>query len=463
MPRPTRSRIAAALGAVLLTLVLLELGSCALFERIAGEPFDRAVLAAERAAVLAQTRAELGPARGAEATVAPHPYVGYVGRPGSAVRYFTLGDGSPVYNEYGMLSARDRAFPSRTGPDRLVIGVLGGSVAELFANTQEAVLERYLRQFVPGFDREVVMISLGTGGWKQPQGLYELEYALLLGFQFDVVVAIDGFNDLVFATLNAKDGIQPVFPSGYHMGFLYQLETRGVLAPRTVEALHEYYASQRSLARVLSWVDAPLLRRSAFANLVGAVWLRRGTRRAQELRFRATMDMPKEVDPELRGPRRPWPRNPYKMAARLWRDASLMTDSVCRARGIPYVHLLQPNQYVEGSKPLSDEERERAYRPDHPWGQQARRGWKFLAAAGAQLRKRGVAFYDLTMIFQKRHETLYLDDCCHFGRLGNEILAANLARILERELGASLAAPAPRPDPSAAPPAPAPGDLAEPD
>ena len=40
----------------------------------------------------------------------------------------------------------------------------------------------------------------------------------------------------------------------------------------------------------------------------------------------------------------------------LWRDSSLQLARTCGANGIEYYHFLQPNQYFEGSKPLSAEE-----------------------------------------------------------------------------------------------------------
>lgn len=77
-------------------------------------------------------------------------------------------------------------------------------------------------------------------------------------------------------------------------------------------------------------------------------------------------------------------------------------------------------------------------KPDQPWGRHARVGYRFLRAEGRALRESGVAFYDLTGIFRDRHETVYADDCCHLNGLGNRILSAHLARILERELGPVL-------------------------
>jgi len=37
---------------------------------------------------------------------------------------------------------------------------------------------------------------------------------------------------------------------------------------------------------------------------------------------------------------------------------------------------------------------------------------------------------DLTMVFEDVDETLYVDDCCHFNQLGNEVVARALAQFI---------------------------------
>ncbi len=51
-----------------------------------------------------------------------------------------------------------------------------------------------------------------------------------------------------------------------------------------------------------------------------------------------------------------------------------------------------------------------------------------LRERGADLGAPGVRFRDLTMIFQPYDEPIYTDDCCHFGRRGNEIVARAIAQ-----------------------------------
>jgi hypothetical protein len=83
---------------------------------------------------------------------------------------------------------------------------------------------------------------------------------------------------------------------------------------------------------------------------------------------------------------------------------------------------LQPNQYDEGSKPLSSQEKLEFFRVDHPYRQGARKGYPELRATGQLLTQEGVAFHDLSGIFREDPETAYRDDCCHLSPHGSRIL-----------------------------------------
>jgi lysophospholipase L1-like esterase len=107
---------------------------------------------------------------------------------------------------------------------------------------------------------------------------------------------------------------------------------------------------------------------------------------------------------------------------------------LCAARGIPYHHFLQPNQYVPGSKPLTLEERTRFTRDDHPYRQAVLDGYPELRKAGEELRRSGVAFHDLTDLFADEERTVYGDDCCHLNAYGNRRLAEAVAAALRQDL-----------------------------
>jgi hypothetical protein len=435
----------AALLALAVGLALLELGSLLLFERLTGTPFDRGRLAEERSQRIEALLGEFGEA--GEEDAAPslyrfHPYLGFVGTPGG--RPWSRGPVAlrgTAFNAFGMASRYGHPYPYRKRRGELVVAVLGGSVAEIFANTAQEPLRDALAQLDPRFaSRELVLLSLATGGFKQPQQLFALQYALLLGFEIDLVLNIDGFNDLVFAVENAGDGIHPLFPSGFHTGLIgkspssrFDLATLGLFA-----SLHR--ASTQEL-RVLSFVDGTPQRFSIFFNLLAE----RLTRGYESERGRARYELARlaqeGMPDEFRGPPYAPGVDSVVAAARLWRRASELTDAACRAAGIAYVHVLQPNQYVEGSKQLSAQELRVAWRPETYLARTARRGYGALRHEGRELARAGISFHDFTMIFRELGGDIYTDTCCHFGPRGNEILARELAPILLQELAVSPGGP----------------------
>ncbi len=46
----------------------------------------------------------------------------------------------------------------------------------------------------------------------------------------------------------------------------------------------------------------------------------------------------------------------------------------------------------------------------------------------------GVAYFDLTTIFQDVTDTVYIDDCCHFNQEGRDILAREVTRRIVEAL-----------------------------
>jgi len=487
-----RARRLSRLALVLiLTIGVVEVCTWLLFEPLTGAPFSYADLAAARATRIAAIDAQLGgegsspgtagfkngsaSAAGAVATpsaggadtaedgapaetggtdtaedgapaeaddaddrrklglVRFHPYLGYTGRPGA----HPWGDTLAPYNDFGFFSISRRPYPFRGQVGDLVIGVAGGSVAEIFANRAEPMLQAALDDL--GVGRRVVLIALGTGGYKQPQQLYAVEYALLAGFNFDLVLNLDGYNDVVLAAANADDGIHPLYPSGYHTAMLARLAQHR-LDPAIIESLADTYRAYRAERTVLSWIGTWPYRRSVFLNALAAEYSAYSQRRIEALQYAMVGQALAGADDALRGP--PFhAEDVYAAAADAWAASSRMLHAALRERGIPYVHVLQPNQYVEGSKPLTEHERATAYAPDYDWSRHARQGYPYLIRAGQALAAEGEPYYDLTMVFAGVNEDLYIDVCCHFNPRGNEILARAIAPAIARAVAPAAVSP----------------------
>lgn len=61
----------------------------------------------------------------------------------------------------------------------------------------------------------MTVLNLGQGGWKQPQQLLALNYFLSLGQRFDVIVNLDGFNEIALGYHNHLSGIDYSLPSAH--------------------------------------------------------------------------------------------------------------------------------------------------------------------------------------------------------------------------------------------------------
>src|SRR5262249_23951485 len=103
------------------------------------------------------------------------------------------------------------------GPGRVVVGILGGSVACQFAVNGTARLEAELSKSSEFANRRLIFVNLALGGYKQPQQLMTLAYLLSLGAEFDLVLNIDGFNEVALYELeNASHHVFPAFPRSWH-------------------------------------------------------------------------------------------------------------------------------------------------------------------------------------------------------------------------------------------------------
>ncbi len=108
----------------------------------------------------------------------------------------------------------------------------------------------------------------------------------------------------------------------------------------------------------------------------------------------------------------------YADLARNLSLSSLQMSTITRAYEFEYFHCLQPNHYVNNSKPMSDEEKANAIIEKHPYRKGVIRGYPELINEGKWLIEKGVNFYDLTQMFASNTAILYRDPCCHLNQQG---------------------------------------------
>jgi hypothetical protein len=375
-----------------------------------------------------------------------HPYLGWSRRPAAALQSLvplqrTFPDGPP--SDWYRRNNRANAFGFRSeiedyrevGEEDFVIGIFGGSVANQLALLGGDTIVAALSQRRPELGGKIRILNFGLGGYKQPQQTILLLEMILLGVPFDVVVNLDGFNEVALGAGDAAAGHHPIFPHRPH--HLRTVEfSSGQPTHAAIELSAAILKARRESRRWREWLGAGPGRSALVAALVG-LRLQALARRAAEAEHAlqypsGTGQVPAmaRIDaPCLSGGAGCW-----RLIADLWERSSLAMAALARAEGALYLHLLQPHQYLKGSKRLTAEERRVAYAPRHPWSRAVARGYPHLRRRVPLLLQAGVRFHDLTGAFRSRTETLYEDSCCHFNSRGGRILGAEVARLIDESV-----------------------------
>lgn len=407
-------RVGLACAVVLVVVLGVELGSALLLRTVDEAELTRRLADATISSTPEQTGDPAAPRVLAREVL--HPYLGYVRRPDAAVLDAELSVEALGFPHGG-------PFVTAADPRKLVIGVFGGSVAQLFveAGGPQQAFARHAA------GREIVVVSAAQGGYKQPQQLLALVYLLSLGMHFDAVLLLDGFNEVALPIVdNVALGTFPFFPREWG--------TR--VAPldvaTDVRSLIGEIAFRRELRRTIATsFQASPLQHSRFASLLWLVLDRFTTARIDERRQALQALRPASLEYLGTGPR--WPTGGdelYRDLAEIWKRSAQQMDAICRANDIRFFHFLQPNQYVLRSKRMAPEEAG-AVDETHRYVAGVRKGYPHLLRAGNELRAAGIPFHDLTNVFADTREAVYQDECCHVNARGNAILADAIAAAIE--------------------------------
>ena len=394
-----------------------------------GQPFTFATAASLRAIASNEAAGDVAPAAApAKAAlqygIAVHPFLGFVNDP-------TRGPvaGYPV-SPWGFL---DSASPLRqAAADRFVIGIVGGSVSLLFGLYGEAALVAALQRSEAFAGRQIEVVRLGLGGYKQPQQLFAVQLTTLLGGHFDCIVNLDGFNEIALVEENVPFGVPAWYPRSWAR-LVERAPSREQLLQLGRLALGREERAAAAAAAA-TWWWSPTLQ---------FVWWaadQRWQRRLVELQA-AIESAPSTAGYAATGPGAGDGDVEAARAAMatVWAQGSIALHQCCQRRGIQYVHCLQPNQYVPGQTPIGAAEARVAVDSDSVWARAVANGYPLLRAQVPALLAAGVPFTDLTGVFAGHDEPLYVDTCCHLGPAGNAILAEHIAAAIRRprEVGAA--------------------------
>ena len=317
--------------------------------------------------------------------------------------------------------------PQQRREDTVVIGLLGGSVAEEVKPYLQAALNRWFA--ANELPRRPAVIGLALAVARQPQQTLIVTNTLLLGGEFDLIVNLDGVNELNLGLTGFGGFDRIVYWDRFNELDRERRTGAELLLAGRLRALREEQAR-----RLRAGATSPL-RGSALFGLANR-W-RQERNAAEIIRLNRQLATPepdasppqseRRQQPDAQG-RRERQRENLPERARLWYRSSVMLARLAELAGADYYHFLQPNQYVPDAKPLSAWELEFAWSADRQSRMEP--GYPLLQAVSRNLPGRGSNYFDLTGIFADHPETLYIDDCCHLNQRGNELLAAAMVRAM---------------------------------
>ena len=312
-------------------------------------------------------------------------------------------------------------------PNGLIVAITGGSVAFSLYNEKKEILQAYL-QGIPEFEgKNIHVVLLGYFAWKQPQQVTALTYYLTMGGKVDMVINLDGHNEIVDANTNYRMKVYPAYP-----WLWYYVASNSVSATelRLIGEVRYWKSLRHSSAEFAEGVS--------YGVSTNVIWyfldrLIESSFEQRNVRLSELQSGKDNSRPFRRfGPDREFnsAESRLKFSTQIWQSSSIQLDRIMKANGGEYFHFLQPNQYVLQSKTLSREERRTAYDPRRARAIEG--GYPYLIQASSHLQNEQVQFYDLTAMYKDVKETVYRDKCCHVNKLENELLAKEIgARIVQ--------------------------------
>ena len=411
--------------------VLMLLGTWASIEALSFVAMQMFLGSPGQLAEQRRTAAAQDPFNPGRQFVAPaviHPYIGAVMQPKDDGGTLSI-EGKYRVTEFGFV---DTGPPiHQRSPERLIVGILGGSVARQFGQNATDVLALELAK-IPAFaGRKFTFVRLASNGYKQPQQLMTVNYLLTLGAEFDILINLDGVNEAALPKMdNVSVGVFSAYPRDW--GKLIA----GTASPEFVR-MAGYVAYLRKQERDDAvWFGSAPWKYLPTAILVWGMRKNRSDRSISDQLQAMSRFTEKEMTYCGSGPPEHFESDKaiYQHSTELWCRSSILLHQLCAARGIRYFHFLQPNQYVPDSKPIGREEAAEAIKEGSPMCLAIRACFPLMQAQAARLAEAGVEFNDLTQVFGDHPEPIYNDACCHLEVSGDLIMAKAIASRIERSI-----------------------------
>lgn len=329
-----------------------------------------------------------------------HPYLGYIDR---------------------CRNQDDPSIPYQS--TSLKVLILGGSVgAHLSVRTDlEKTLNAQLAKLpksTKSWPKKSIVTNASLHGYKQPQQLFALQFLLLQGHEFDYVINVNGFNELALTLAeNYPKKVNLILPRLHPYKEVTDLEFRSGSTSSLPSAWilsfidlifswHSLYPQVRARIKLLPVVGVDR-ERNALAMRVA---LNKGYRENRNL----------SID------------DAFESALTIWKRSSRMTYVASASSGAKYFEYLQPNQYVLGTKKLTNVETKKFVNPASDYGRIISRFYQRITPQLLGIPPARV--WDGRFLFKHEQRQLYQDDCCHLNSVGMQLMADDIADKIVQDI-----------------------------
>ncbi|MBD1812028.1 hypothetical protein NDA07_18520 [Microcoleus vaginatus DQ-U2] len=353
-----------------------------------------------------------------------HPFFGYVLKQGA----FPNEKLKLKVNKHGFFSLYEYPF-IKTNNKQFIIGVFGGSVANNFALDEyiNKILSKKLQSYPEFADREIVVLNFGNGGYKQPQQLLILNYFLALGQELDLVINIDGFNEVALSNLNNKARVEIGMPSVQHIQPLTGLASNNV-SPEVMSSIVQINENKKQLK---AGIDKLQTCQVALCHAVTSLQVKQLINHYQQAVVKYDTQVKQSNSDTANSSIVYIPKADsvfedaaaFDKMASMWYESSIGMNQILSSRKIKYFHFIQPNQYYPTKRAFTAKENEIAINKESPYIEGVKKGYPVLLSKVDDLQKAGVNIFSAVNILDNTKETVYKDACCHYNSVGEEVLA----------------------------------------
>ena len=329
-----------------------------------------------------------------EKTMYPHPFFGF------NHTYYKPANDKVSLNEQLFFH-----LPSKVEKDDIKILVLGGSVAQHLSQNQTSEIFKTDNIDINGKNilqnllnhkfktNKFKVFNAAIGGGKQPQQLFKLYYLYLIGEKFDIVINLDGFNEIALSfSENIEIGNNIIYPRNYS---------------RLISTFNsDLDCVQKSNKLTKNYSYLPITELYKLYKIRDCHFKSEGDPKNKKSRFSKMtnfVDLSQDTY--------------FNYIMRLWINSSHEIESFSNEKKFTYINIIQPNQYLKGSKILSKSEL--SLLTYDKYGEPISKYYKNVNINDFNLKHK----LDLRYIFKDNKTTLYRDYCCHLNNHGMYLIA----------------------------------------